>query len=299
MSSSLSRETRLTPGLTFVATIALRLDAAVSVGETPNGVLMQLSMHGTVDGPNLKGEFRPGTLASLRIDSDGVGTIEVRTPLLLSDGARAELEATGRYDFGDDGYYRAARGPEHLPESELVWCPRILTPDPRYLWLNRTQFLGVGRLIPREARVNYDLYAVAWRSSGEYPENATAKPSLYERLGRREGIRKLMSAAIDSLHGNEQLNRQNPKIAAVNARLNPEELKEKVTDFICKVSGGPCVYRGRTMPASHSHLDVSEADWKLFIDETVKVMNRERIGVSEQTDLLALLESFKPEIVKP
>jgi hypothetical protein len=149
---------RLTPELELVASITLRLDNVLSVGGTPDGVRMQFLLHGTIDGPKLKGEFPPSTAAYLRIDSDGVGTITVRAPLKLHDGAMAELESTGRYDFGLDGYQSALKG--DLPDSDLGWCPRLLTGDTRYLWLNRTQFLGVGRLVPREKRVDYDLFAL-------------------------------------------------------------------------------------------------------------------------------------------
>ena len=247
--------------------------------------------------------FSAGTLAFLRIDVDGVGTIDVRAPLILRDGARAELEATGRYDFGEDGFSRAKKGPEHLPDSDLGWCPRLVTLDERYLWLNRTQFLGVGKLVPRERRVDYDLYSMKpgparaqSLRTGAPSEPATS--SLYERLGRREGIYRLMSASIDSLHHNEQLNKQNPKLANANAKIDVVDLKEKVTDFICKLAGGPCLYLGRTMKASHSHLDITETDWRLFIDDTVKVLTTLDVPARDQNDLLALLAGFKREIVK-
>ena len=150
--------TRLKPELEFVAHVALRLGEVTNVGETPDGIRMQFMVHGTVNGAKLRGEFPATTVAYLRIDRDGVGTIDVRAPLNLHDNAVAELEARGRYDFGADGFERALA--RDLPDSDLGWCPRLVTGDPRYLWLNRTQFLGVGKLRPREGRVDYDLFAL-------------------------------------------------------------------------------------------------------------------------------------------
>ena len=286
------------PDLSYVASVALRLDGATSVGETPDGVRMQFAVHGSVEGPDLKGEFASGTLAYLRIDHDGVGTIDVRAALQLHDGARAELEATGRYDFGEDGYSKAKQGPEHLPDSDLGWCPRLVTLDTRYAWLNRTQFLGVGKLVPRERRVDYDLYAV--RPGREnISSTSSARAPLYERLGGRDGIYRLMSASIDSLHDNVQLNRQNPRLAAAKSTTNPADLKQKVTDLICQMSGGPCTYRGRTLRASHAPLQITEADWRVFIDDTVRVMSELQVAPTEQRDLLDLLTTTKAEILKP
>jgi len=149
---------RLNPELELVAHVALVVDKVSSVGATPDGVRMQFMLHGTMNGAKLKGEFPPSTVAYLRIDADGVGTIDVRAPLKLPDGAAIELTARGRYDFGHDGYQRALAG--DLPDSDLGWCPRLVTGDARYLWVNRVQLLGVGRLLPRELRVDYDLFAL-------------------------------------------------------------------------------------------------------------------------------------------
>ena len=147
----------MVPELKFLAAVALRFDSPRSLGETVDGVRLEFQVHGTVRGPALNGKF-PACSAYLLIDRDGVGTINVRAPLLLDDGATAELEATGRYDFGDDGYRRAAAG--DLPNSALGWCPRFFTAHPRYQWLNRTQCLGIGELRPKETRVDYDLYMI-------------------------------------------------------------------------------------------------------------------------------------------
>lgn len=152
-----ARPEPLVPGLQFLATVALRFDTPLSIGETADGVRLEFNVHGSVAGPALLGRIPPAA-AYLLIDQDGVGTINVRAPFLLDDGAVLELDAIGRYDFGEEGYQRAVAG--DLPDSALGWCPRFLTGHPRYLWLNRTQCLGLGLLRPRETRVDYDLFAV-------------------------------------------------------------------------------------------------------------------------------------------
>lgn len=303
---------RALPELKFAAAVALRFDAPRTVGETPDGVRFDFMVHGTVEGPLLNGNF-PHCAAYLLIDPDGVGTIHVRAPLLLNDGAVAELEATGRYDFGKDGYRRALAN--DLPNSALGWCPRFLTGHPRYLWLNRALCVGVGELRPRETRVDYDLFIVSSPAFASAPSSSTAgapprptsphevhdawgERSLYERLGGRKGIYRLMSASIDSLHDNDQLNRQNPKLAAAKTRTNPADLKDKVTAFICRLTGGSCAYTGRTMKASHAPLDITESDWRVFVDDFVKVMTECGIPQREQRELLALMDTTKAEIVR-
>lgn len=297
---------RLTPDLKFAAAVSLRFDTPQSIGETPDGVRLDFRIHGTIEGPELRGNF-PSCAAYLLIDVDGVGTIHVRAPLLLDDGAVLELEATGRYDFGQDGYRRAVAG--DLPDSALGWCPRFLTGHPRYLWLNRALFLGIGVLRPRETRVDYDLFLLTPRTSS-VPAQAAAPPawaapdggSLYDRLGGQDGIHKVAGDFFEALLGNVRLNRQNPKVAVAHGRLSAWDLKMKavqvLSDLFCRMTGGPCQYTGRSLKEAHAHLDVSDVDWALMTEDLVRVLNRLNVGRAEQDELLALIETTKAEIVQ-
>jgi hemoglobin len=296
--------TRAAPELTFLAAVSLRFGAPRAVGEAPDGCRFDFQVEGRVAGPALTGHF-PACAAYLLVDPDGIGTIHVRAPLLLDDGAIAELEATGRYDFGRDGYQRARA--LDLPNSALGWCPRLFTAHERYSWLNRAQCLGIGELRPRQATVDYDLFMIApprppsatgsQRAPIANTPSSSQRGSLYERLGGRAAIFQLMSASIESLHHHEQLGRQNPKVAAAASVSDLTDVKQKVTDFACRLTGGPCTYTGRTMRASHAHLDITEADWVLFWDDTVRLLNEHGVPMREREELLALLDTFKSEIV--
>jgi hemoglobin len=289
---------RTVPELKFVAAVALRFDTPLSVGETPDGVRLDFTVHGTVNGPGLKGKFPP-CAAYLRIDLDGVGTINVRAPLVLNDGALAELEATGRYDFGQDGYRRAVAG--DLPNSALGWCPRFLTGHPKYQWLNRTLFLGVGELVPSETRVDYDLFALTPTLPATTTTTTTTagRPdsSLYERLGGKGGIDKVVNVFIDALYSNPQLLRQNPKFAAAQKKVNLNHLKPKMADLFCKITGGPCRYGGRPLKAAHANLDITDADWAIAGDELAKALDRFDVRQAEQDEFFVILETMKADIV--
>ena len=146
------------PGLTFLASVALRFQTPLNLGKTPNGVRLELEIAGSVDGPRLKGRLASST-AYLLVDRDGVGLLSVRAPFMLAEGARAEIEGSGRSDFGSDGFDRAATA--DLPNSSLGWCPRVFSGHPRYDWLNRAQCLGVGAIRPKDLRIDWDLFVVS------------------------------------------------------------------------------------------------------------------------------------------
>jgi hemoglobin len=294
-------DTPLAPALKFVAAVALRFDNPLSVGETPDGVRLHFQVHGTVEGPELSGKFPP-CMAYLRVDRDGVGTINVRAPLILNDGAKAEMESTGRYDFGKDGYAQAVKGT--LPNSGLGWCPRFTTGEARYRWLTRTQFVGVGELVPAETRVNYDLFAIG-AQPGEAPAGGAARPaptardgrSLYDRLGGQSGIDAIVGPFMDAVVSNEKLHQQNPLVRAAHERVKVEHLKAKFAEMLGQLTGGPCPYTGRPLPGVHAPLRISEADWDVVGQDLVNTLKQRNVSEADSNELLAVIESVKPQIV--
>ena len=315
---------RHTAELKFLAAVALRFEAPQAIGETPDGVRFDFMLQGTVDGPELKGHF-PRCAAYLLIDPDGIGTIRVRAPLLFNDGAVAELEATGRYDFGADGYQRAIA--KDLPNSALGWCPHFLTGDPRYMWLNRLQCLGVGELRPKETRVDYDLFAItpslvanavqarepatSYRDGGVaaspwYPREPAApalvsRLSLYERLGGKAVVDAIARDFTNAIIDNVQLNRQNPIVAGKHAAVKGEARERTIqtaSQLLCKLTGGPCEFQlTRSLKESHAALNISESDWRLMWEGLERVLLKQRIGKPERDELLAIIDATKGDIV--
>lgn len=301
-------DTPVSPALKFEAAVELRFDSPLSVGQTPDGIRLHFQVQGTVDGPRLKGKFPP-CMAYLRIDHDGVGTINVRAPLLLDDGARAEMESTGRYDFGKDGFAHAVEATKPnskviLRRSALGWCPRFTTGDKRYDWLPGTQFLGVGELVPADTRVGYDLFSIGPRPAGTVSGGAAAPApaarggrSLYDRLGGKSGIDAIVGPFMDAVVSNEKLHQQNPIVRAAHERVNVEHLKAKFSEMLCQLTGGPCPYTGRPLPGVHAPLRITESDWELVGADLMNTLAQQNVAAAERDELFAVLEAVKPQIV--
>jgi hemoglobin len=313
---------RQTIELRFLAAVSLRFETPQAIGETPEGVRFHFMLQGSVAGPKLVGKF-PRCAAYLLIDPDGIGTIQVRAPLLLNDGAVAELEATGRYDFGQDGYQRAIA--KDLPNSALGWCPRFLTGDARYQWLSRVQCVGLGELRPRETSVDYDLFAMApgvpptnvpramttSSSSGHVTTSRAAAEtivpstpgqySLYERLGGKPVVDAIASDFVDALVDNVRLNRQNPKVAVKHAAARGEgraKTAQVAGQLFCKLTGGPCDFTpSRPMKELHAPLDITQADWSIMREALDRVLMKHGIRKRERDELVAIIEGTKADVV--
>jgi len=307
---------RTMPDLKFAATVVLVLESSKNVGKTPDGVRLELRVHGEVAGPMLNGNF-PSLAAHMLVDVSGIGTLAVRAPLQLSDGAVLEIEATVRYDFGEDGYEKAAK--DQLPDSHVAGALRFLTADPRYLWVNRALCLGVGALYSKEKQIAYDLLIIgakplpgdasttaSYRSTaapygspaGAAPYGSPAGASLYDRLGGNAGLRRIVADFFQGLTSNPQLLHQNPQIAVAYAKADPEKRDKRFADYLGVLAGGPGEYTGQPLDRVHAPMGITEADWTLGAQEIVRALNKNRVSKADQNELFALVEPLKPQIVQ-
>ena len=125
---------------------------------------------------------------------------------------------------------------------------------------------------------------------------AAQQPTLYDRLGGVYPIAVVVDAFIDELVADEVLN-QNPAIATARDRVPAPGLKYHVTALVCQVTGGPCTYTGRSMPASHAHLNIGTVEWNRMLVVFRNVLTRLGVPEAEQGELVAIVESTRGQIV--
>jgi hemoglobin len=122
---------------------------------------------------------------------------------------------------------------------------------------------------------------------------AATTPSLYKRLGGREGI----ATVVDDFVANMVAD------ARVNARfkgMKPPEvfkLKSNLSDQICEASGGPCSYLGKDMKAAHAGMKVTEAEWNATVENLGKALDKHKVDGRSKQDLLGALGPMKNDIV--
>ena len=120
--------------------------------------------------------------------------------------------------------------------------------------------------------------------------------SLYERLGGVKPISLVVDDFIDHLVANEVLN-ANPMIKAGRQHSPDAYLKFQVTNLVCQVTGGPCVYTGLGMKESHAHMNITESEWQVMQDEFKKTLDKFQVPEKEQKELFDIIESTKKDIV--
>ncbi len=140
------------------------------------------------------------------------------------------------------------------------------------------------------------LAALLAGSAAQAQTEEKAEPSLYERLGGVYNIAAVVDDFIERLLVNDTLN-ANPAIDEARTRVPKAGLKFQVTALVCQATGGPEQYAGRSMKDSHAHLNITESEWQAMAADFKKTLDKFEVPEKEQTELFAIVESTKPDIV--
>lgn len=121
-------------------------------------------------------------------------------------------------------------------------------------------------------------------------QGAFADDALFRALGGKEKIARFSSELVD-------IALKDDRIKAKFADANIRRLKHLIAVHICNISGGPCVYRGRTMAASHAKLGLHNADFNALVEDLETAMDHAGIPFYTQNKLLAILAPMQRDIV--
>ena len=123
----------------------------------------------------------------------------------------------------------------------------------------------------------------------------TDHTTLFDRLGGKEGITKIVDDVVEAHMNN----------TAISARFlpirdEPEKLaviKQHTIDFFSAGSGAPVSYYGRDMVTTHRGMNISPAEYMHTIDDILMVLDKHKIDEESKKDVLAILWSLKGMII--
>ena len=135
--------------------------------------------------------------------------------------------------------------------------------------------------------------AVHFGACASMKQDTPAGPSLYKRLGGREGI----ALVVDDFAANMAAD---PRVNSRFKDIKPADLqkfKSNLADQICDATGGPCSYLGRDMKTVHTGMKITEAEWSATVENLTKALDKNNVGAKEKQELIAALAPMKGDIV--
>lgn len=127
------------------------------------------------------------------------------------------------------------------------------------------------------------------------PSVASAYPvapaaGLYQAFGEEAGIRSLMDDFVVRL-------KADPRIGEQFKDTNLTNLAKSLSDQLCQLSGGPCVYKGPDMKTAHADRDTTRAQFNALVEVLQQSMDARGIPFTRQNQMLALLAPMHRDVI--
>ena len=136
---------------------------------------------------------------------------------------------------------------------------------------------------------------------------AEKKLSLYERLGAEAGLAKIVDDFTQRVLQDPRVNwqRLGNKSGVFGKKSDgwqstPENvavLKKHMVQFLSLATGGPAKYDGKGIKASHEGMKITNPEFDASIGDLKASLDKLQIADREQKELLAIVESTRPQIV--
>jgi len=114
--------------------------------------------------------------------------------------------------------------------------------------------------------------------------------SLYERLGCTEGITKIADDIVET-------HLKNPRVATRYEGSDIAAVKNGAATFFIMGTGGPEVYKGKDMLATHKGMNIDCGEFMAVLDDVLEAMDKNNVGQREQEEVLFVLYSMRGDIV--
>ena len=119
----------------------------------------------------------------------------------------------------------------------------------------------------------------------------TRKPTLYDDLGGKVGVARLVDKLIEKYRADSRIN-------GLFNETNFEYFSERLNEYICLVADGGCEYQGLSMEEAHSGMDIKEREFNYFVEDSQAAMTEVGIGVGLQNRLLKVLARDHGDVIR-
>ena len=125
------------------------------------------------------------------------------------------------------------------------------------------------------------------------PAQQASTPSLYKRVGGYDAIAAVTDDFVGRLASDPQLGRFFVGFSDDSKKLT----RQRIVDFLCQTTGGPCAYTGRDMKTVHTGLKITEQDWDTSVKHLNATLDKFKVPAKERSEVLQAISGLKPDIV--
>ncbi|HEU5083891.1 MAG TPA: group 1 truncated hemoglobin [Acidimicrobiales bacterium] len=116
---------------------------------------------------------------------------------------------------------------------------------------------------------------------------------LFERLGGRDAIQAVVEKTLANHFVNPVI-----KTRYEHAAMSRQQMIEHATEFFCTGLSGVNTYPGRPLVEAHAGMNVTDEEFCAVLDDIVDALDSQGIRDPERSEVLGILYSMKPEVVR-
>lgn len=149
------------------------------------------------------------------------------------------------------------------------------------------------------------------RGDSKNGTKAEEKKPLYDRLGGEQGVKAIVDDFVTRAMADPRVNWERKGVTRGGLSLsrgksvewnpspeNVEQLKKHVAQFISLSTGGPAFYDGQEMKQAHAGRRISNAEFDAAVGDLKATLDKLQVPNQEQRELLAIIESTRPQVVE-
>jgi hemoglobin len=121
-------------------------------------------------------------------------------------------------------------------------------------------------------------------------DDASDVPTLYQELGRMEGIERLNETLILTIARDD-------RISHFFRGVDIARFHRMLSEHLCELSGGPCQYNGDSLRLVHAGMGVDNAAFNALVEDLILAMETQGLATGTQNRLLKRLAALHPEVV--
>ncbi|HWI57300.1 MAG TPA: group 1 truncated hemoglobin [Bacillota bacterium] len=146
--------------------------------------------------------------------------------------------------------------------------------------------------------------------AGTKPAQAEGELTLFDRLGGERGLTAIVEDFTQRLLQDPRVNwerkgvtrggfsfHRNRPVTWNPTAQNVAALKKHMVEFLALATGGPAHYTGKEIQAAHAEMHLTNPEFDAAIGDIKASLDTLRIPDKEQQELLAIIESTRPQIV--
>jgi hemoglobin len=129
----------------------------------------------------------------------------------------------------------------------------------------------------------------------EKPAKEPPKPSLYDRLGKEEGIAKVVDDFVANVVADDDIKEVHKKHFKEG---DVPLLKRKLVDQLGEATGGPQKYTGKSMKDAHKGLEITNKDFDALVGDLAKAMDKNKVAEEDKNTILKAMETMRKDVVE-